>query len=249
MDRRSPLLVLVALALTATVVADSSAGKPVVVSEGNTQMAFDMGIAPPKRPAERALPADLMMATKISSLDGGRPKTLRRFLFETDSHLILDLKHTPVCHYAPTQDLKTDWDRCSRAIIGTGVIYFDVAIPEQAPFVDNGAVYVYNGGIVRGNRRLWLRYSAPGPAEEMVVDPLEVQRFRSGPYRRLWTLSISRAAGGSAYLTSLRLRLKKGISASCPIEHPTRQWRFAATSEFSDGSRLIARTVDPCTPA
>jgi hypothetical protein len=249
MDRRSLLLVLVALALAAAIAADPSAGRPVTVSEGNTQMAFDAGMAPGVLPAERFAAGDLMVATRISSLDGSRPKALRRFQFETDTHLLLDLKHAPVCRYAQIQTLETDDDECSGAIVGTGVIYFDTESPRSNPYLVNGAAYVYNGGLVRGNRRLWLRYKAPASSEETVVDPLEVQRFRSGPYRRLWTLSISRAVVAGASLTSLRLRLKKGISASCPIEHPTRKWRFAATSEFADGSRLIARTSYRCHPA
>jgi hypothetical protein len=249
MDRRSLLLVLIALALAAAIVAAPSAGKPVFVSEGNTRMAFDAGIAPGVLPAERFAAADLMVATRISSLDGSRPKALRRFQFETDTHLLLDLKHVPVCRYAQIKNLETGSDECSGAIVGTGVIYFDTESPRSNPYLDNGAAYLYNGGLVRGNRRLWLRYRSPISSEKIVVDPLEVQRFRSGPYRRLWTLSISRAVVDGASLTGLRLRLNQGISASCPTEHPTRKWRFAATSEFSDGSRLIARTSNRCHPA
>jgi len=244
MDRRSLLPVLAALILVAAIVAAPSAGKLAVVSEGNTRMAFNAGISPQTLPAERHAPAALVLSTKVSALDGGYPKALRRLLFEADSHLALDLQQTPVCRYAQIKDPEADRTRCSRAVVGNGLIYFGVASTARSPIIDNGTLAVFNGGVIRGNRRLWLRYTTPGPAGGTVVDSLEVKRFRSGPYRSLWTLSITQAAGGSVSLQSLTLRLRTGISATCP----TGKSRFAATGEFCDGSRLIAHTAARCTP-
>lgn len=240
---RSRLLVPAILALSMVSVATASAGEPVVAAAGNLQMGFGAELVPRRLPAARPAAAELTLVTEVSATDGTHPEALRSLSFATGPHLVLNLKDAPICRVSTIPDLGPDWQRCRKAIVGGGAIWFETAFPEQQPIADHSPVLVYNGGLVGGNRRLWIRFEYA--AKSLALFPLEVRSDRRGPFRRQWTVSISKLAGGSGSVTRLSLHLRKGLLASCPNGRS----RFQATGEFADGTSLTARSVRRCVPA
>jgi hypothetical protein len=226
-------VVVSALILTLGLAAVAMGERPSSFADGNVQIAVDVLLVPHKLPPDQASVAELTFAARVSSQDGSRPSAMQELRLETDRHVSFDLKKVPVCHYGQHVQPSTDWDQCSRAVVGTGTIEFEFAFPEGSAFAGGGNVLVYNGGLVNGKRRLWLRFPISVPVESIYVEPLDISRVRQDPYRTRLALSIGKVAGGFGSLRTLSLTLKRGVFGSCP----TGRMRFQATGSFADGTR------------
>ncbi|HWN72849.1 MAG TPA: hypothetical protein VNN15_03460 [Solirubrobacterales bacterium] len=237
-------LVVSALVLSFALISVAAAvgERPSFFADGKTQMAVDALLVPHKLPPDQPSVAELTFATRVSAEDGGHPPSLRKLLLETDSQVFFDLKKVPVCRYRRNVQPSMDWDRCSRAAVGMGMIEFEIAFPEQSAIAGGGNVLVYNGGLVNGKRRLWLRFPLSVPTESVYVEPLDISQVRSGPYRTRLALTIGEVAGGSGLLKTLSLRLKKGVFGSCP----TGRLLFQATGIFADGTHPAGQLSRRC---
>lgn len=240
MYRRFSCLVLLASLLALSGAA--AATKPISVSDGEKQMTFNAGVSPHKLPAERRAPAVAGFSLRISTPDGSRPPALRRLLLEADGHLAFDFKGVPVCPSAQVRNPSFRWHGCGRAIVGTGAAGIDNP-QAHGPGAEVPQLIAYNGGVVHGARRLWLRYTGIPSVPAPLVAPLDLKEGE-GHYRTKLVVSIPQVAGGSGSLTTFSLTLKKGVLAACPTE----RIGLRATGDFAGGSQLSARLSLSCTP-
>ena len=82
------------------------------------------------------------------------------------------------------------------------------------------------------------------PASGAVVFPLKVRPIKKpGRFGLSWRATIPKIAGGRGSLTSISLRMQKGLYATCP------DGRFFArgAAEFADGNELSFRLSRDCT--
>jgi hypothetical protein len=217
---------------------------PIVVSNVNVNFALDAVLSPQELPADRRAPAALVFATRISTVDDGPPPPLSRFVLETDEQLAFDFGDIPECSGAAMREISFDNDPCERAIVGRGSTNFQHAFAARMPSAETGSTTIYNGGLVHGIRRLWLRRTLSYPTERLILFPLEIKNSRP-PFRRRLVLSPPRVAGGSGTLMSLSLRLDAGVFARCLDG----KIRFRMAGVFADRSHLGGRFSRRCTPA
>jgi hypothetical protein len=225
------------LSLAATAAADG----PIVVSNGSTTIAFDAGASP--SPADRFKPTALALTTHVSTADEGRPPTLRTLLVDVGPDLRFDFKRVPVCKAARRPDLRLEIRGCSRALVGTGAINLEPDLGARQPVCCDGKLFVYNGGLVGGNRRLWLRSNVSFPKPGILVNALDVESRAGGPFSTRLAFSFAKTTADRS-LASFQMRLEKGAYGTCA----TGKQRFRLLGVFADGTRLGGRLSSAAPP-
>lgn len=235
--------------LLAAVVAASSASapwnaRPVHVAQGNLEAFFTGGAfleAPSKMRPTRA---SVVLSAKFATRDGGHLPALRRFLLLADKNADVDVQGIPVCRRSEIAGKfsREAEDACGAALVGSGTLATEVQIPERrmAPIV-GPRLLIFNGGVRQGVTTFFIHTYLEGPVPQALIATVRVKRVRSGPYGLSAIATIPRIAGGRGSVTSLSLRLRRGIMALCAGRLGAK-----ATAAFSDGTRLQVRLSHPC---
>lgn len=244
--RRSLVSILLLVAV-ATVAAGAGAHgqRPVLGSDGNMQMTFGADFSP--RPT-KAKPARMAFwfSARFFTADGNSVPNLRRLIVESEAYLDRRLLDVPRCEPPEPSATEADWNRCKKAIVGSGSGGSTPRFPEGRPItLEADMITVYNAGPIVGGWKLWLRYQQSNVAtDSSAVGQLRIKRAGSGPYRLRLVLTLPRALKESAYVNYLTVPLYGVFGASCP----DRRLAVRATAIFADGSRPAAETRIPCSP-
>jgi hypothetical protein len=236
--------------LLAAVVATSSAStpwnaRPVHVAQGNVEAFFNGGAHLEAPSKTRPTRASVVLSAKFMTRDGGHPPALRRFLLLVDKNADLDVHGIPVCRRSEIEGRfsREAEEACGAALVGSGTLSTEVRFPERrmAPIV-GPRLLVFNGGVRRGVTTFFIHTYLEGPLPQALLTTVKVKRVRSGPYGISAIATIPRIARGRGSVTSLDLRLRRGITAVCAVG----RLGAKATAVFSDGTRLEARLSHPC---
>jgi hypothetical protein len=212
------------------------------------QTSFSSRIAPSRLPARGAAPVRLTLAEKIGTLSGAQPPALQKLDLNFDRNLGLSVKGLPKCTspFGGRQSRTETLVKCEDARIGSGTIEVEVTFPGKQPFPTTGRISVYNGGANASRTIFWIYALIQAPASEVVLVPLEVNRDSDGPYGWNGELELPKIASDYASVTSLGLRLRKGIfSAACP----SGKLRGRATAQFAGGTSAARPFVQRCSTA
>ena len=219
----------------------ASAAAPVTFSAGNTELTVDGEISPVRLPSDRFETAGMTVSTRISTADGNGPPALQRLLLGVDRSLRFDFQGIAACRAAPNPRGSLEVPGCRSAVVGTGHTELEFGFQSREPVCCGGKTIVYNGGLVGGRRRLWLRFTGSVPQPGIGIASLDVRRVSSRRFPTRLVFSFA-ATPSDGVLRSLQFRLLRGVLGACP----TGTRRFLATGVFADGTRPSGQLARSC---
>jgi len=235
-----------AIAIGLVVTGLASAEGPVRSTSGNLEGVFNAGLLPDTLAKKKPSRASFTLAAKFRTLDGSHPPALRDFRLEADEHVSVAVKGIPTCGQG---DIRGKTSRaaeaaCRSALIGSGMIGFEVTAPMQRPLPKGPRLLVFNGGVKNGVTTLYVHTYLEGPVSAALIATVKIRRVRNRHLGLLVVAKTPQFADGNGSITSFNLNLTRGVFASCP----DRSLDARATAAFADGARLEARFSSDCTP-
>jgi hypothetical protein len=236
----------------AAALAASASG--VTVKSGNIVVEFNGGFSPTKFPRKETAPLTLTLKGKLSTTDGTHLPAAKTISLDFDKAGELFTKGLPSCTVGKLESRRTpDAKRiCRSALVGTGNVTADIALPEQPPFGASGPLLIFNGS--KGNRQsLILHVYAHVPAPTTFVVPVAIKKVH-GKYGTNAFIKVPTIVGGSGSVTSFKAKIGKRwtykgkkvslLNASCP----TGTLFVHGDISFANGDKLNGTVSKPCTP-
>lgn len=253
---RKYLMLLTALgALLGLTVGALSTASGEVVRSGNLEIEVEGDFSPHRLPKHKLAPIGIKAEGKIKTLDGSHLPALKEFLLETDKSGTINVKGYPTCAKSKLQatDTQQAEKACRPAIIGTGHTDIEILFEESQEINASSKLLVVNGGTHGGVTTLYIHAYITKPVPSAVVTTVTIKKIHKGPFGMLSIAKIPKIAGGSGSVKDFSLEIKKKftyrgkkysvLSAMCP----SGKLQAHGTAVFSDGSRLSAGFIKPCT--
>jgi hypothetical protein len=245
---RRLLWVLVAAAGCGAALASATA-LATTVQSGNLRVSFAGSLSPQRLPRTSRAPVALRLSGSISTVDGSHVPPVRTVSLALNRHGVFDTAGIPICDPASLVSTLTGQARriCGPALLGSGRVSGEVALPLQPPFVAHGPLLIFNGGTRRGEQRLVMQVFAHIPAPTTFVTTALVRRVSAELGSRI-EVKVPSIAAGQGSLTEFEATFRRGIAASCPAPKPLKRalYPFAkATLGFATGTVLRRCMVGP----
>lgn len=251
--RRALAVLLVAVLFGGALIV--SAGADTVKINGLV-FTVDGGVTPKKLPRKGEAPISLTVDGTIQREDGTHPPALNTLLLEFDRHGRLDTNGLPTCTVGKLQNTLTAQAKsvCGKALVGTGRVSADIALPEQEPFGASGPLLIFNGKPKGGHQVLIFHVHAHVPAPTTFVTTAVISKG-IGKYGTAALVQIPSIVHGQGSLTAFKATLHKTwtykgkkqslLYASCSSGSLYARGEFA----FADGTTGSGSVVRPCTPS
>jgi len=251
-NRKRTLTVAIgALAAMAAIVASASG---ITIKADNIEATFDGSISPTKFPRHEKAPLTLKLNGKLKTTDGTHIPAAQTISLDFDKAGELFTKGLPSCTTGQLQSTITTQAKkvCGDALVGTGTVTADIALPEQRPFGASGPLLIFNGS--KGNKQsLILHVYAHVPAPTTFVVPVTIKKAH-GKYGTNAFIKVPTIVGGSGSVTSFKAKIGKRwtykgkkvslLNASCPTGSLFVHGDFS----FVGGTKLQGTFSKPCTP-
>jgi hypothetical protein len=250
--RRAAAVLLTAVLLGAALIA--AAGADTVKINGLV-LTVDGGVSPKKLPKRGEAPITLEVSGTISKEDRSHPPALKTLLLEFDKHGRLNTRGLPTCTVGKLLNTLTAQAKrvCGKALVGSGRVSADIALPEQAPFGASGPLLIFNGAPRGGHQVLIFHVHAHVPAPTTFVTTALISKGK-GKYGTAALVQIPTIVSGQGSLTAFQATLHKTwtskgkkqslLLAGCPNGSLYARGEFA----FADGTKGSGTVVRPCTP-
>jgi hypothetical protein len=226
---------------------------------GNLIVSLNGGISPLALPRGHLVPVGVHLEGRIHTDDGAPLPHLDEVRLELAGAGRLFTRGLAQC---PTGRLRNADShqalrRCGDALVGSGLLSAEIAIPEQDPFVLRGRLLAFNGTAEGGRRAIWLHAFSYSPPISVSL-PFAIHPGRGGFQTELvatlpeWIGPYPRLAFFDVTLFrrfEYRGRSRSYASASCPIPTPLTAGfvTFArATYSFEDDRQLDVESVRGC---
>jgi hypothetical protein len=251
--RRALVVLLIAALFGAGLIVSAGAD---TVKINDLVFTVDGGVTPKKLPRKGEAPITLKVKGTIEKEDGTHPPALKTLLLEFDKHGRLNTKGLPTCTVGKLLNTLTSQARsvCGKALVGTGRVSADIALPEQPPFGASGPLLIFNGAPKGGHQVLIFHVHAHVPAPTTFVTTATISKGK-GKYGTSALVQIPSIVHGQGSLTAFQATLHKTwtykgkkqslLYASCPSGSLYARGEFA----FADGTTGSGSVVRPCTPS
>jgi hypothetical protein len=246
----------IAAALLLGAAAAVAAGPVETFKVGNLNVTIEGGISPTKLPKNKLAPISLEVGGKIATEDGSHPAALKTVKLEFDKNGELNTKGLPTCTVGKLQSTLTSQAKkvCGDALIGSGKVTAEIALPEQAPFSASGPLLIFNGVPKGGKQVLIFHVYAHVPAPTTFVTTALITKT-PGRFGTKAEITIPTIVSGQGSLTAFKAKLQKSwtykgqreslLLAKCPTGSLHARGEFT----FADGTKGSGEVVRPCTPA
>lgn len=242
------------VALVAVVVSGAWASGE-TVRAGNLIVSIDGGITPTKLPKSTQAPITLKVKGSIKTADGTHVPALKTLALQFDKNGAIYTKGLPTCTTAKLQATLTAQAKaaCPDALVGTGRVSAEIALPEQAPFNASGPLLIFNGAPKGGKPVLIFHVHANVPAPTTFVTSGAISKA-SGKFGTSTLIDIPTIVNGQGSLTSFEATIHKtwtykGQKKSLLIAKcPTGQLYAHGEFKFADNTLISGDVVRPCTP-
>jgi hypothetical protein len=250
--RLGPAILIVGLLCGAS--AAAVADRPVNVLMPQISFTFNPHIAPEKLLRGRRTGVSVRIDVRVRTEDKSHPPALQELLLEFDKNVAINAAGLPDCRPLPIKDdsiLSAGLD-CHEALVGTGVAEFEIAFPEQPPFISPTKVQAFSAGVTGGKTKLILQAHLRAPVSAFLLVPVTVSKVHDGLYGLEGAAKLPKVAGGYGSLTSLSLKLGREFAyrgqpqsyllAKCPNGH----LQAKGIGVFSNGTRISGTAVRSC---
>jgi hypothetical protein len=248
---RGKALAVAALAVVALAALAASA-LGVTVKSGNIQVTFDGSISPNAFPKKEKGGLTLKLKGNLETLDKTHIPPVKTISLNFDKAGELFTKGLPSCTVGKLESTITSQAKaaCGKALVGTGSVSADIALPEQRPFSASGPLLIFNGS--KGNKQaLILHVYAHVPAPTTFVVPVQIKKAH-GKYGTNAFIKVPTIVSGSGSVTSFKAKIGKKwnykgrkvslLNASCPTGALFVQGELV----FSGGTKLKGTFSKPC---
>ena len=254
--RRNKLGVL-AIAATAIVALVAAVGtaSAIIIKGPNLEAELDGSISPSALPKKDKAPLTLKLEGHLKTLDGTHLPAAKTISLDFDKAGELYTKGLPTCTTGSLESTLTAQAKakCKTAIVGSGYVEADIALPEQRPFSARGPLVIFNGAPKGGKQVLILHVHANVPAPTTFVVPVTISK-KGGKYGTNAFIKVPSIVSGDGSVTDFQATINKKwtdkgkkvslISASCP----TGALFVKGDMAFADGSKLSGVFSEKCTP-
>jgi hypothetical protein len=232
-----------------------SAGADTVKIDGLV-FSVDGAVTPKVLPRRGEAPISLTVSGRIEKEDGTHPPALNTLLLEFDKNGRLNTKGLPTCTVGKLLNTLTAQAKrvCGKALVGSGRVSADIALPEQAPFGASGPLLIFNGAPKGGHQVLIFHVHAHVPAPTTFVTTATISKGK-GRYGTAALIQIPSIVHGQGSLTAFKATLHKTwtykgkkqslLLAGCLTGSLYARGEFA----FADGTKGSGNVVRPCTPS
>ena len=247
--KATPLLALVAVAALAI-----SSASAQVVKSGNIEIEIEGGFSPTALPKAKHAPITLKVEGSMATLDKTHVPATKEIYLEFDRNGKLNTKGLASCTVGKLQSTLTAQAKsaCGKALIGSGRVTAEIALPEQRPFSAGGPLLIFNGS--KGNKQeLIFHVYANVPAPTTVVTTAKIGKAK-GPYGTSARVKVPSITSGQGSLTSFKATLRKSwrvkgkkqnlLLAKCP----SGSLKARGDIKFVSGDKLTGQIVKPCKP-
>ncbi len=247
--KASLLFALLALGALAISVAQAQ-----IVKKGNLQIEIEGGFSPKALPKAKHAPITLKVEGGMETLDKSHVPATKEIYLEFDRNGKLFTKGLASCTVGKLQSTLTAQARssCSKALIGTGRVTAEIALPEQRPFSAGGPLLIFNGS--KGNKQeLIFHVFANVPAPTTVVTTAKIGKGK-GPYGTSARVKVPSITSGQGSLTSFKATLKKTWNSGGKKQNlllakcPSGSLKARGDIKFVSGDKLSGEIVKACTP-
>lgn len=245
---RAVLLALAALALAA----GSAFGDGALVEVNDIVLRADGGFQPQSLPRHRYAPIDFQGHVDISTKQGGPPSPLQQALIDFDRDGRLSVAGLPSCAPESVAEASTEEARrvCAGAIVGTGHIGADVALPSGTVST-SAPLTIFNGPRLEGDPTAILHAQLTAPATQTYAIVVPIERL-GGRFRYRARLDLPPLAGGLGSLTHIDVKIgrryraggqsRSYVAARCSDNILQTHGRF----EFEDGTVISGQVEKYC---
>jgi len=247
----------------ATLVVAAVFGGGLIVSAGADTVkvnglvfSVDGEVTPKKLPRRGEAPISLTISGRIEKEDDTHPPALNTLLLEFDKNGRLNTQGLPTCTVGKLLNTLTAQAKsvCGKALVGSGRVSADIALPEQAPFGASGPLLIFNGAPKGGHQVLIFHVHAHVPAPTTFVTTATISKGE-GKYGTAALIQIPSIVQGQGSLTAFKATLHKTwtykgkkqslLLAGCPTGSLYARGEFA----FADGTEGSGNVIRPCTPS
>jgi hypothetical protein len=242
-----------AIAAAALIAILASAALGETVRAGNLIVSIEGSVSPAKLPKGPPAPITLKVSGSIATADGSHVPALKTLSLKFDRHGQIYTKGLPTCRVSQLESTVTAQAKraCGKALVGTGRVAAEIALPEQAPFKAGGPLLIFNGAPQGGRPVLIMHVYAHVPAPTTFVTTGVVGKG-SGKYGTQTVIKIPTIVAGQGSLTSFEATIHKTwtykgqkrslLYASCPTGHLFAHGEFS----FADGTEVSGDVVKGC---
>lgn len=221
---------------------------------GKTVISATADVAPRELPSQGNAPVDVSSVTRIKTVDGSQPPTLRELVFLFDKNGVLDTRGLPVCPAAKLAGTTpaTARKRCAGAIVGAGTGRAKVSLPGKATVEISSPLTLFNAPRMGGKPALIAHAYETVPVANTVLVPFPVERVSHGRYGYQARIEVPPIAAGFGAATLAEATVgrtwKRGgktvgyTSAHCNGS----RLQIYGTASFSDGSFFPVVLTSPC---
>jgi hypothetical protein len=251
--RRTVAVLLVATVFAGALIAGAGAD---TVKINGLVFTVDGGVSPKKLPRKGEAPVSLTISGTIAREDGTHPPALQTLLLEFDKNGRLNTTGLPTCTVGKLANTLTAQAKkvCGKALVGTGRVSADIALPEQEPFGASGPLLIFNGKPKGGHQVLIFHVHAHVPAPTTFVTTAVISKAK-GKYGTAALVQIPSIVHGQGSLTAFKATLRKTwtykgrkqslLYAGCPTGSLYARGEFV----FADGTEGAGSVVRTCTPS
>jgi hypothetical protein len=226
---------------------------------GNLVGTLNGAIAPLALPRAHPAPVSIDLEGKIATSDGTALPQVKQVKVELAGPGVLQISGLPVCPRARLlhADNHQALNRCGPALVGTGSLGAEIAIPNQPPFAIHAKLLAFNGRTAAGRTAIWVHAFASDPPVSLVLPFIVHPGTRAFPTALV--AAVPQSVGPLPRLAVFHLHLFRRfryrghvhsyLSASCPVP-PAFTAGFLsfarATYSFGDGRHVRIETVRSC---
>jgi len=246
-------LLVAALALSAVAVANAA---KITLKAGNIEATFGGGLSPKALPKSGpGAPITLKLEGKMKTTDGTHLAPVDTISLDFDKAGKIFAKGLPTCTVGKIESTLTAQAKssCGKALVGTGKVTADIALPEQAPFSASGPLLIFNGPPKGGQPSLILHVYAKVPAPTTFVVPVKISKA-SGKYGTNAFIKVPKIVSGDGSVTSFNAKIVKkfnvGGKKQSLLTANCKSGRLFVNGDlkFVGGIRLKGAFSESCTP-
>lgn len=212
-------------------------------------------IAPRALPAHGGgAPVEVDSTTRIKTIDGSAPPTLKEIVFEFDKHGSIDTRGLPVCSpakLAGTTPAEAR-GRCPRAIVGEGIGRAQVNMPGRGRVEISSPLTFFNAPPQGGRPSLIVHAYETVPAPKTFLVPIAIEHIEHGRYGYRVKIPVPEIAEGFGSATLAKATIgatwKRGGKTVGYANALCRGGRLQVYGliSFTDGSFFPGTLTSPC---